>query len=120
VFAAPGILAYRFEANLFYANANRFSQEVLALVNQPDATVRGVVVDASGIDDVDYSAAKALLELRDRLGGCGVRSALVTNSRSMIEELHRFGLGRGPYSMGTFSSVPQALEQIRQPPGQDS
>jgi SulP family sulfate permease len=120
VFAAPGILAYRFEANLFYANANRFSQEVLSLVNQPDATVRGLVVDASGIDDVDYSAAKALLELRDRLGGCGVRSALVTNSRSMIDELHRFGLGRGPHSMGTFGSVPRALEEIRRGLGQGS
>jgi hypothetical protein len=30
----------------------------------------------------------------------------------MVEELHRFGLGRGPQSMGTFSSVPQALEQL--------
>jgi len=63
VFAAAGILAYRFEANLFYANANRFTQEVLAIASQPQAEIRGLVVDASGVDDVDYTAGKALQDL---------------------------------------------------------
>ncbi|CAK6695072.1 SulP family inorganic anion transporter [Synechococcus sp. BA-124 BA4] len=114
VLAAPGILAYRFEANLFYANANRFSQEVLALASQPDAGIQGLVVDASGIDDVDYSAAKALLELRDLLVRRAICLALVTNSRAMVDELHRFGLGTDRLSMGTFGSVPQALEALTQ------
>ncbi|SBO41744.1 SulP family inorganic anion transporter [Cyanobium sp. NIES-981] len=115
VLAAPGILAYRFEANLFYANANRFTQEVLAMVNQPEAVIQGLVVDASGIDDVDYSAAKALLELRDLLMAGGVRSVLVTNSRAILEELKRFGLARGEHGMGIFSSVPEAIEALSQP-----
>ncbi|MEA5473906.1 hypothetical protein VB716_06685 [Synechococcus sp. CCY9201] len=33
VLASPGILAYRFEANLFYANANRFTQELMAITS---------------------------------------------------------------------------------------
>lgn len=112
VLAAPGILAYRFEANLFYANANRFSQEVLAVASQPHAEIRGLVVDASGVDDVDYSAAKALLELRDLLNRRAIRSALVTNSRAMVAELQRFGVGTGQHGMAIYASVPQALEEL--------
>lgn len=113
-FAAPGIVAYRFEANLFYANANRFTEEVLVLVNQPEAPVRGLVVDASGVDDVDYSAAKALQELAADLGSRGIRTALVTPSSSLLEELRRFGIGEGDTSVGTFPSLKKALHALEQ------
>ncbi|MCT0226134.1 STAS domain-containing protein [Synechococcus sp. CS-1328] len=114
VLAAPGILAYRFEANLFYANANRFTQELMAITSQPDAVIRGLVVDASGIDDIDYSAAKALLELRDDLSQAGIQIALVTSSTAMLEELHRFGMGMGygDNSVGIYATVKQAIHAL--------
>ncbi|WP_231605244.1 sodium-independent anion transporter [Synechococcus sp. CBW1006] len=114
VLASPGILAYRFEANLFYANANRFTQELMAITSQPDAVIRGLVVDASGIDDIDYSAAKALLELRDHLRQSGIEFALVTSSTAMLKELHRFGMGigTGDNSVGIFATVKQAIHAL--------
>jgi MFS superfamily sulfate permease-like transporter len=92
IFAAPGIVAYRFEANLFYANAHRFTEEVLRLVTDQPSPVEALVIDASGVDDIDYSAAKALLQLRRQLHARGIRTALVTPSTSLVKELRRFGL----------------------------
>jgi MFS superfamily sulfate permease-like transporter len=114
LFAAPGIVAYRFEANLFYANANRFSEEVLSLISQPGTSVRGLVVDASGIDDIDYSAGKALQELGRDLAGRGITSAVVTASSALIQELRQFGVGVGIGSVGTFPTLKKAVHALEQ------
>jgi high affinity sulfate transporter 1 len=62
---APGLIAYRFGADLFYANANRFTDEVRALVRQAPTPVRWFVVDCSAITDIDYSAAQVMRDLLD-------------------------------------------------------
>jgi sulfate permease, SulP family len=56
----PGLIVYRFGADLFYANQQRFCSEVRELVAQAPAPLRCFVVDASAITDIDYSAARAL------------------------------------------------------------
>jgi SulP family sulfate permease len=63
----PGLVMYRFEAELFYANANRFMEEVSALVGQPPTPVRWLIVDAESITHVDYSAARVLEQLQQKL-----------------------------------------------------
>lgn len=55
--SAPGLIVFRYDADLFYANANRFSDEVQALITGAPDPVRWLVLDASSIPDVDYSAA---------------------------------------------------------------
>jgi len=91
--AAPGILVYRFEANLFYANSTLFMEKCLALVSAGKEPVRALVLDASSIDDVDYTAAKMLLQLRAELAKRGVEVAIVTPHETMLQELGRYGLG---------------------------
>jgi sulfate permease, SulP family len=68
----PGLVVYRFGADLFYANAYRFSGEVRALIEQAPAPVHWFVVDAGAITDIDYSAARDLHDLCDELKGHGV------------------------------------------------
>lgn len=53
----PGLIVYRFCADLFYANCNRFADDLRFLINTAPVPVRCVVVDASAITDIDYSAA---------------------------------------------------------------
>jgi SulP family sulfate permease len=60
---APGLIVYRFGADLFYANANRFADEVLALVQRAPEPVRWLIVDAAAITDIDYSAAQSIRDL---------------------------------------------------------
>jgi SulP family sulfate permease len=84
----PGVLVYRFDAPLFYANAEQFRARVRALVRRhPDTKL--VVVDASAIADVDVTAGRMLGELRDELAGAGVR-LVVANA---VGELHDLLVG---------------------------
>jgi high affinity sulfate transporter 1 len=58
--AAPGLLIYRFTHSMYYANAERMSEELNDLVNNADPSIHWLCLDASAVDDVDYSAAETL------------------------------------------------------------
>jgi sulfate permease, SulP family len=60
---APGLIIYRFGADLFYANHERFADEVRALIAKAPSPCRWLIVDAGAITDIDYSAARALRDL---------------------------------------------------------
>jgi MFS superfamily sulfate permease-like transporter len=62
-----GLVIYRFGAPLFYANVNRFSEQIRSLVEQAIAPVRWVVVDAGAITHVDYTAARSVRQLQQDL-----------------------------------------------------
>ena len=68
----PGLIVYRFGADLFYANQLRFCDEVRTLVTHAPAPLRYFVVEASAITDLDYSAARSLLALIQDLQRDGV------------------------------------------------
>jgi SulP family sulfate permease len=63
----PGLIVYRFDADLFYANQNLFTDEVRALVAHAPTPVRWFIVDAAAITDIDYSAAQGVRELIEDL-----------------------------------------------------
>jgi sulfate permease, SulP family len=69
----PGFVLYHFGAALFYANANRFAEEVTCLVGQPPSQVRWLIVDAEAITNLDYSAARVVLELQQNLTSGGTQ-----------------------------------------------
>ena len=58
--AMPGLLIYRFTHSMYYANSQQLSEEILDLANNSEPTLRWFYLDASAIDDVDYSAAETL------------------------------------------------------------
>ena len=63
----PGLIVYHFGADLFYANQNRFTDEVRALVKQAPTPLRWLVIDAGATTDIDYSAAQSLRDLLEDL-----------------------------------------------------
>jgi SulP family sulfate permease len=67
VVTEPGLVLYRFGAALFYANANRFAEEILTLAGQARSEVRWVIVDAEAMTNIDYSAARVIAELNSQL-----------------------------------------------------
>jgi len=64
---APGLIVYRFGADLFYANEERFVSQVRALVERAPSKVQWLIVDAGAITDLDYSAAQSIRVLLDDL-----------------------------------------------------
>jgi high affinity sulfate transporter 1 len=90
--AAPGLLVYRFEADLFYANANLFMEQILHLVSAAEKPIRAVILDASGVDNVDYTAAKMLLEVRKELAKRDIAFSTVATFDGVLDDLRRYGL----------------------------
>jgi sulfate permease, SulP family len=87
----PGLIIYRFGVGIFYANAPRLSEEVMALVNVPDPP-RWFVLCADAIDDIDYTGGQTLVELAGQLQERGIVFAVAEASDDIRRELDRFGL----------------------------
>ena len=77
--AIPGLMIYRFHHSMYYANAEHFSQEVLELVNSAQPPLSWFCIDATAMDDVDFSAAATLRE----------------TYKSVEGKRHPAGVGRG-------------------------
>lgn len=117
LFAAPGIVAYRFEADLFYANAGRFMEEVLRLVEQTGEQVNWVVIDASEIFNIDYTAGKTLQQLRQELDRRGVGIATVAIPEGVLAELEIYrALAGSSGHHEIFMTVDEAVMALRDVP----
>ena len=68
----PGLLLFRWDAQLFFANAELFREQILAAVESAPTPIRWVVVAADAITDVDITAADVLLMLHGELDEQGV------------------------------------------------
>ena len=106
--ASPGLVVYRFGADLFYANANSFNEDLLALAEEP--TIEWICIDASAVSDIDYSGWKTLLEVKKTLDGKGIRLAFADVGPRVSDELARYGLldALGPEAV--FPSVADAVD----------
>ncbi len=71
--AAPGLIIYRFTHSLYYANCQQLSDEVTFLANSAEPPLRWLCLDASAVDDVDYSAAETLRSVHVKLKAKGIR-----------------------------------------------
>jgi len=109
----PGLVVYRFGAPLFYANANRFSEEVLNLVGPAPSPVRWLVVDAGAITNVDYTAARVVRELQEDLARRGVTLVLAHVHSDLKPDLDRHHLTDVVGSTRIFDSLHEALAALR-------
>jgi len=72
VVTEPGLVLYRFGAELFYANAGRFLEEISQVVQPMPSAVKWVVVDAEAMTHMDYTAARIVKRLKKNLDQAGV------------------------------------------------
>jgi len=89
---APGLLVYRFGADLFYANVGRFVDELRALVAQAPTPLRHLVIDAAAITAIDYSAARAINELLRELAAAGIEVHFGRVNAYLRADMERHGL----------------------------
>ena len=59
----PGLIVFRFDARLFYANASLFVDDIRELIDGAPTPVRWLVLDCSSIGDIDYSASLNIADL---------------------------------------------------------
>jgi MFS superfamily sulfate permease-like transporter len=83
---------FRWDAPLFFANAEFFHDRVRAAVASSPTPVRWLVVAAEPVTSVDVTAADALAELDDSLRADGIRLCFAEMKDPVQEKLERFGL----------------------------
>jgi high affinity sulfate transporter 1 len=90
--SAPGLIVFRYDAELFYANANRFVDDIESLVDKAPDQVRWLILDAGGLNDIDYSAGIALAGLLDYLRSRQIIFAMAGADSSLVDTLRAYGL----------------------------
>ena len=69
----PGLMIYRFMHNMYYANIQTLTKEVVALARGANPPLSWFCIDVSAVNDVDFTAAEALRTLHGILAGDGIR-----------------------------------------------
>ena len=67
--AEPGLVVYRWGASLYFANAARFEEEVVALAEPDGSPVKWLCVDAVAMGDVDYTGGETIIAGATRAEG---------------------------------------------------
>jgi high affinity sulfate transporter 1 len=106
----PGLLLFRWDAPLFFANAELFEERILAAVDASPTTVRQVVVVAAPVTSVDVTAADALAELDDKLAAAGVRLCFAELKDPVKDKLRRFGLYQRFGDGGFYATIGMAVD----------
>ncbi len=109
----PGLIVFRYDAELFYANANRFVDDVELLVENAPDPVRWLVADATALTDIDYSAGISLGGLIDYLHSHDIRFVLAGADRQMLDTMETFGLMAKVEPGDIHPSVAAAIDAFR-------
>jgi MFS superfamily sulfate permease-like transporter len=88
----PGLVLFRWDAPLFFANAELLHKRVLDAVANSPTPVRWLVVAAEPVTSVDVTAADAVCELDDALQAAGIVLYFAELKDPVKDKLKRFGL----------------------------
>jgi high affinity sulfate transporter 1 len=109
----PGLIIYRFGADLFYANADRFADEVRSLVDKAPASVRWFVLDAGTVTDLDYSAARTVRDLLGELTAKNVGVMFARVNTYLRADLDRHGISAKLGEARIFATLHEAIDATR-------
>jgi MFS superfamily sulfate permease-like transporter len=88
----PGLVLFRWDAPLFFANAELFKERVLDAAATSPTPVRWLVVAAEPVTSVDVTAADTLADLNETLHAAGVKLCFAELKDPVKDKLKRFGL----------------------------
>jgi SulP family sulfate permease len=106
----PGLLVYRYDAPLFFANAEDFKRRALASVDAADPPVEWFLLNAEANTEVDLTAVNALEEVRRTLAERGIVFALARAKFELLEILKSAGFIGRIGEDKVFMTLPTAVE----------
>ena len=115
----PGLVLFRWDAPLFFANAELFKERVLDVIATSPDPVRWFVVAAEPVTSVDVTAADTLSELDNLLHASGVELCFAELKDPVKDKLKQFDLlakfGEGRFFPTVGAAVSSYLERFRVP-----
>ncbi|MCL4552580.1 MAG: SulP family inorganic anion transporter [Candidatus Marsarchaeota archaeon] len=118
--AVPGLLVYRFTHSMYYANTEWFFQQVLDLVKGAQPPLSWFCIEASGVDDVDFSAAATLRSTHEMLKGQGIKLVFAEISEKVKAKLDRYELTDLVGKDAFFATVEELVNAYNQDRGKAS
>jgi high affinity sulfate transporter 1 len=108
----PGLVIFRFDGPLFFANARTFREQIRALA-KGDTRPEWIIIAAEPITDVDTTAADMLVELDKELNAAGTSLVFAELKHPVRANLERYEL-IGPLDPGHFfPTLDAAVEAYR-------
>jgi MFS superfamily sulfate permease-like transporter len=109
----PGLLVYRYDSPLFFANAEDFRRRALAAVENQREPVVWFVLNVEANVEVDSTGLDALEDLRAELVDRGVAFALARVKQDLLAALDAYGLTAAIGPDRVFPTLPTAVAAYR-------
>jgi len=109
----PGLVLFRWDAPLFFANAELFHQRTLDAVANSPTPVRWLVISAEPVTSVDVTAADVVSELDDTLHAAGIELCFAEMKDPVKDKLKRFGLFARLGEQTFFATIDEAVSAYR-------
>jgi len=105
-----GIIIYRFNRDLYYANSDLLHHQVIKLVKSSDTSLKWFVLDAGGFEAIDYTSAETLKDLYYELAEKNVKFVITTPMPELRNQLEYLGLTKIIGAENIYFSAREALE----------
>ena len=120
----PGLLIYRYDSPLFFANAEDFERRSLAALEDADHPVRWFVLNTEAISEIDITGADALENVRQELAHRNIVFGLARLKYELGQTLAAAGFLDRIGEDRVYATLPTAVEAYQQwcraqPPGED-
>ncbi|MFD8031141.1 SulP family inorganic anion transporter, partial [Streptomyces sp. NPDC059717] len=106
----PGLVVYRYDSPLFFANAEDFRRRALAAVTEQTDPVRWFVLNTEANVEVDITALDAVDDLRQDLTDRGIVFALARVKQDLLDQLQAYGLADSVGPDRIFPTLPTAVD----------
>jgi high affinity sulfate transporter 1 len=106
----PGLVLFRWDAPLFFANAEMFREHLLRAVSEAPTPTKWVVVAAEPVTDVDITAADVLIELNEELQRAEIELCFAQMKGPVKDHLKKYGLFSKLGMENFFPTIGQAVD----------
>ena len=109
----PGLVVYRYDAPLFFANAEDFRRRALAAADQQPGQLRWFVLNVEANVEVDFTALEAMDAVREEITRRGAVFALARVKQDLLARLQSFGLAQKIGTERLYPTLPTAVDAYR-------
>ncbi len=109
----PGLIIYRFNHSMYYANADHFKKEILDLVETAPTPVTWFCIEFTAVYDVDVTAGETLEQIQGVLEKNGIRLVFAEVGSHARSELDRMGVTEKVGKDAYFNNIFQVIDVYR-------
>ncbi len=109
----PGLLIYRYDSPVFFANSQDFIEQANALMADRQPGLRWFALNCEAIVDIDATAVESLRTLMREVDSAGMQFCLVRAKRELVEQLQRAGLAQRIGMDRMYPTLPSLVEAYK-------